>query len=366
MTANNLHNATKLHLYMQMFELQRLASEKELLEAILCPPQFSHGLQPKSLHITVRQADWWDWERGEPLRLDEKHIQDLLDMRQLASVSKFTLELETDESKKDELSALVEVLRDIKGNSYGDRNTFVCSTPPRYWYWTRSLHLDDKDWPIFEGKSQLHLHVAELTWRNVSPTAPSNTTPLPPKILPPTRHWNMALVSLAEARNSIRRNQLARSTAFEHGLWRLAMQRRHQVAELSAEQWKGLGLEYQGSVVWSDSVALAERQMGVGRKRFEGLVGEWEAGRLVRGWEEKGSLLRFEERGSEGEGWVGVAVLDVGDEYPKIPWRAIAGMRDRLIHDYFGVNYKIVWDVARNQLPLLAEAINDLLQRHDL
>lgn len=33
------------------------------------------------------------------------------------------------------------------------------------------------------------------------------------------------------------------------------------------------------------------------------------------------------------------------DEYPQIQWRAIAGMRDRLIHSYFGIDYDIVWDV---------------------
>lgn len=40
----------------------------------------------------------------------------------------------------------------------------------------------------------------------------------------------------------------------------------------------------------------------------------------------------------------------------------MAGMRDRLIHDYMGINYFIVWDVVRNKIPELYNQIVDVLE----
>lgn len=52
---------------------------------------------------------------------------------------------------------------------------------------------------------------------------------------------------------------------------------------------------------------------------------------------------------------------DVKMRYKEVPWKEMAGMRDKLIHFYFGVKHELVWAAVKNRLPLIKLLIEKLL-----
>jgi len=48
--------------------------------------------------------------------------------------------------------------------------------------------------------------------------------------------------------------------------------------------------------------------------------------------------------------------------FPSLPWKEMVGVRDKLIHQYFGINYEVVWTIASQDLPQLNESLGVILK----
>ena len=52
---------------------------------------------------------------------------------------------------------------------------------------------------------------------------------------------------------------------------------------------------------------------------------------------------------------------EIKAKYPDIPWKEMAGMRDKLVHFYFGVKHELVWTAIKNRIPAIKPLIKNLL-----
>lgn len=55
--------------------------------------------------------------------------------------------------------------------------------------------------------------------------------------------------------------------------------------------------------------------------------------------------------------------MELRDQNPQVPWKRIAGLRDVLIHQYYGVDFEILWDIVRNLVPLVETEVSKLVAK---
>ena len=62
---------------------------------------------------------------------------------------------------------------------------------------------------------------------------------------------------------------------------------------------------------------------------------------------------------------IGEAVSKISDEikakYQDVLWQPIKNFRNKIVHEYFGIDYKMVWDIVKNELPILNSQISNII-----
>jgi uncharacterized protein with HEPN domain len=89
---------------------------------------------------------------------------------------------------------------------------------------------------------------------------------------------------------------------------------------------------------------------------------EYMQGRALQDYNSNGMFRRSVERMTE---IIGEAARQVPqstrDRYPQIPWAAIIGMRNRIVHDYLGLDSGILWETATLSIPILMDELRKVV-----
>jgi len=55
--------------------------------------------------------------------------------------------------------------------------------------------------------------------------------------------------------------------------------------------------------------------------------------------------------------------LAIQEKYPEIPWRKMYGLRNLIAHEYFGIDYEMIWEIAKNNLPQNRNDLHEIIEK---
>ncbi len=99
-----------------------------------------------------------------------------------------------------------------------------------------------------------------------------------------------------------------------------------------------------------DAIERIQRYTASGRRQFD-------SDELVQTW----VLRHLQIIGEAARG----LTQECKAQQPQVPWEKINGMRNVLVHHYFGIDTEIVWVAVEKDLPPLKQAVNELIRRHN-
>jgi len=54
---------------------------------------------------------------------------------------------------------------------------------------------------------------------------------------------------------------------------------------------------------------------------------------------------------------------EIKDKYPEIPWKKMYGLRNLIAHEYFGIDYEMIWEISKNNLPQNSIDLKNILEK---
>jgi hypothetical protein len=159
---NTQHSRVKhLHIFAQMYWLECSFAQSTVWKCLAREP-----LDLETFTVTIRHSDWWDWEADAPLSLDSSWVEEMLRSPRARRVAEIRLELETLESKVDQLRAIVDKLRLVGEAGEGEEAQWeVVVDPLEETTWSGPVNLDRVQHAIYAHCDKLDYRVITMKWR---------------------------------------------------------------------------------------------------------------------------------------------------------------------------------------------------------